>query len=378
MQITDVSPTSANTSVTDQIRSVTGRMLSIACAPDGSVLFAGSYSNLWTSSDGGQTWTQLTWPQPTTDQYDAPGSLDGWCAVDIAVALGWRVEKHPRVLATLTDSGHTDIVGFGDCGVWTALGNGDGGFAEPNVVLADFGYQAGGWQVDLHTRCLSRSLTSSGHPDIVGFGDAGVWTALGQGDGTFQPAQYVLADFGVQQGWQVDLHPRFVVDLTGNGHADIVGFGDAGVWTALGNGDGTFQPAKYVLAEFGTQQGYQVALHPRFLAVLTSSGHPDIVAFGDAGVWTALGNGDGTFHPAQYVLAGFGVQQGWQVDLHPRFVMDLTGNGHADIVGFGDAGVSTALGNGDGTFQPAQYVLAGFGVQQRMAGSATSQVSRAR
>ena len=148
-------------------------MLSIACAPDGSVVFAGSYSNLWASYDSGQTWAQLTWPQPPPDQFDAPGSLGGWCVVDIAVGLGWRVEKHPRVLATLTASGHTDIVGFGDCGVWTALGNGDGSFQEPNVVLDNFGYQAGGWQVDLHPRLLA-VLTSSGNADIVGFGDAGV------------------------------------------------------------------------------------------------------------------------------------------------------------------------------------------------------------
>src|ERR1022692_260779 len=362
MQITDVSP-SLSSNLNNKGRSPTGRMLSIACAPDGSVVFAGSYSNLWASYDSGQTWAQLTWPQPPPDQFDAPGSLGGWCVVDIAVGLGWRVEKHPRVLATLTASGHTDIVGFGDCGVWTALGNGDGSFQEPNVVLDNFGYQAGGWQVDLHPRLLA-VLTSSGNADIVGFGDAGVWTALGNGDGTFQDGQYVLAGFGVQQGWQVASHPRFVIDLTGNGHADIVGFGDAGVWTAIGDGGGGFAAAQYVLAGFGVQQGWQVASHPRFVVDLTGNGHPDIVGFGDAGVWTALGNGDGTFQPAQYVLANFGVQQGFQVALHPRFLAVLTGSGHPDIVGFGDAGVWTARGNGDGTFQPAQYVLANFGVQQ--------------
>ena len=42
-------------------------------------------------------------------------------------------------------------------------------------------------------------------------------------------------------GWRVEKHPRFLADLTGDGRADIVGFGDAGVWVALNNGDGTFQ-----------------------------------------------------------------------------------------------------------------------------------------
>lgn len=37
------------------------------------------------------------------------------------------------------------------------------------------------------------------------------------------------------------------MDVTGDGKADIIGFGnDAGPWVALSNGDGTFQPAKIV------------------------------------------------------------------------------------------------------------------------------------
>jgi hypothetical protein len=35
-------------------------------------------------------------------------------------------------------------------------------------------------------------------------------------------------------------HPRFLADLTGDGRADIVGFGNAGVWVSLNNGDRTF------------------------------------------------------------------------------------------------------------------------------------------
>ncbi|WP_264010302.1 alkaline phosphatase family protein [Mycolicibacterium flavescens] len=50
---------------------------------------------------------------------------------------------------------------------------------------------------------------------------------------------------------RVDKHPRFVVDLTGNGHADIVGFGDDGIWVAGSRGDGTFQDPLFALADFG-------------------------------------------------------------------------------------------------------------------------------
>jgi hypothetical protein len=116
---------------------------------------------------------------------NVPGSIGGWCVVDIAIALGWRVDKHPRFLAKLTHGGFKDIVGFGDCRVWTALGNGDGTFQPPRVAIANLGYQAGGWRVDLHPRFVV-DLNNDGCADIVGFGYAGVWTALGNGDGTFQ------------------------------------------------------------------------------------------------------------------------------------------------------------------------------------------------
>ena len=51
----------------------------------------------------------------------------------------------------------------------------------------------------------------------------------------------VIADFGFEAGgWRVDKHPRFLADITGDGRADIVGFGNDGVYVALSNGDGTF------------------------------------------------------------------------------------------------------------------------------------------
>ena len=338
-------------------------MLSIACAPDGESVYVGSYSNLWLSGDAGRTFDQLAWPQPPADRFDVPGAIGGWCVVDVAAATGWRVDRDPRVLARLRRRGPTDIVGFGECGVWTALGNGDGSFQPPRVVLANFGILAGGWRVDRHPR-FAVDLTADGCADLVGFGDAGVWSALGNRDGTFQEARFVLPNFGTEQGWRVNRHPRFLAVLTSSGHADIVGFGNAGVWVALGNGDGTFQEARFVLANFGFDQGWRVNKHPRFVAALTDTGRGDIVGFGDAGVWTALGNGAGGFGEARFVMANLGIDQGWQVRKHPRFVARLRRSGPVDLVGFGDAGVWTALGNGDGTFGEARFVLANFGFDQ--------------
>lgn len=43
--------------------------------------------------------------------------------------------------------------------------------------------------------------------------------------------QIELCVFGYNAGgWRVDRHPCFLADLTGNGSADIVGFGNTRVW----------------------------------------------------------------------------------------------------------------------------------------------------
>ncbi|MDH5356551.1 MAG: S8 family serine peptidase, partial [Gammaproteobacteria bacterium] len=108
---------------------------------------------------------------------------------------------------------------------------------RPQKFVDNFGYNAGGWRVDRHPRFLA-DLTADGSADIVGFGNVGVYVALNRGDGTFQSPERVVDNFGYNAGgWRVDRHPRFLADLTGNGSADIVGFGNAGVYVALNNGD---------------------------------------------------------------------------------------------------------------------------------------------
>ncbi len=269
---------------------------------------------------------------------------------------GWRVDQHPRFLADVTGDGRADIVGFGNSGVWVARNNGSLTFLAPQLVVRDFGFNAG-WRVDRHPRFLA-DVTGDGRVDIVGFGSAGVWVALSRGDGTFQAPRMVVPHFR----WSSLEHPRLLADVTGDGRADIVGFGQSGVEVALSNGDGTFQTPQLVVPNFGGDNGWRVDRHPRFLADLTGDGCADIVGFGSAGVWAARNNGNGTFQAAQIVVPNFGYDAGgWRVDRHPRFLADLTGDGRADLVGFGNSGVWVARNNGDGTFQSPQLVVPDLG-----------------
>ena len=278
-------------------------------------------------------------------------------------AGGWRVERHPRLLADTTASGRADIVGFGDAGVWISRAQADGTFTAPQLVVTNFGYNAGGWRVDQHPRFLA-DTTGDGRADIVGFGNAGVWISRAQPDGTYTAPQLVINNFGYDAGgWRVEQHPRFLAKTTNSGRADIVGFGNAGVWISRAQADGTFTAPQLVVTNFGYDAGgWRVDRHPRFLADITGDGRADIVGFGNAGVWVSLAQADGSYTAPQFVVNNFGYDAGgWRVEQHPRFLADTTGSGRADIVGFGDDGVWISRSLGDGTFDAPQLVVKNFG-----------------
>jgi phospholipase C len=264
----------------------------------------------------------------------------------------WGAE-YPRIAVDLTGNNSADILGFGYDGVWVSLNDGNGNFSAPNIGILDFCI-ATGWSTDKHPRFLA-DVTGNGHPDIVGFGDAGVYVGRSNGDGTFLPVEFAFAELAYNQGWRVEKHPRFVLDLNGNGTADIIGFGDDGVWTAMNKGDGTFHAPQYILADFGVNQGWHVERHPRYVVDLDGDGKPDIIGFFDDGVYVAMNKGDGNFHPVKMGLFGLGYNQGWRVNEHVRLVGDVLGVGKASLVAAKENGeILIALGIGNGSFQIPQ------------------------
>jgi hypothetical protein len=255
-------------------------------------------------------------------------------------------------LADTTGDGRADIVGFGDAGVYVSRAQANGTFAPPQLVVGNFAYNAGGWRVEKHPRFMA-DTTGDGRADIVGFGDAGVYVSRAQPNGTFAAPQLVVANFGYNAGgWRVEKHPRFMADTTGDGRADIVGFGDAGVYVSVAQANGTFAPPQLVLGNFAYNAGgWRVERHPRLMADTTGDKRADIVGFGNAGVYVSRAQANGTFTPPQLVIGNFGYTAGgWRVEKHPRFAVDITGDKRADIVGFGDAGVYVSRAQPDGSF----------------------------
>src|SRR6202044_1037034 len=93
-------------------------------------------------------------------------------------------------------------------------------------------------------------------------------------------------------------------------------------------------------------------------------GKPDIVV-GNSGLPSfdlLLGNGDGTFAPARTVPTEAGpTQSSTGTGSLSISVYDFDGDGQADVVSMeGDLAASVMLGNGDGTFrQPLLFPLFG-------------------
>jgi hypothetical protein len=229
-------------------------------------------------------------------------------------------------------------------------------FQSAQVVLAAFGTSnsAGGWSSDhLYPRELA-DVNGDGLADIVGFGIAGATVALATGGGNFGPASLRLGAFGTSNGaggWSSDdLYPRELADVNGDGLADIVGFGIAGVTVALATGGGNFGPASLRLNQFGTSNSaggwVNDELYPRELGDVNGDGLADIVGFGIAGVTVALATGGGNFGPASLLSGEFGTSNSaggyTSNDLYPREVADVSGDHRADLVGFGIAGVFTS------------------------------------
>ena len=66
--------------------SVSGKVLSLTVSADGQRLYAGTFSGVWRSDDGGATWHQLTRPQPPLGTNSVPGALMVPTVFDVVVS----------------------------------------------------------------------------------------------------------------------------------------------------------------------------------------------------------------------------------------------------------------------------------------------------
>ena len=281
------------------------------------------------------------------------GTADGWSSDN----------SYPREVADVNGDGMADIVGFGSQGVYVSLATGGGHFAPYTFESTRFG-TADGWSSDNSYPRELADVNGDGMDDIVGFGSQGVYVSLATGGGHFAPYTFESTRFGTADGWSSDnTYPRQLADVNGDGMDDIVGFGSQGVYVSLATGGGHFAKPTFESTKFGTDDGWSSDnSYPRQLADVNGDGKADIIGFGSQGVYVSLATGGGHFAAYTFESTKFGTADGWSsYDQFPRTVADIDGDGMADIVGFGQNGVYVSHATGGGHFSQVSFEIVKFG-----------------
>ncbi len=142
---------------------------------------------------------------------------------------------------------------------------------------------------------------------------------FGNGDGTFRAG-------AMQPFTTTSLGDLTIVDLNGDGKADLVGSTGSALQVLIGKGDGTFTPDGFYNAPNLLPNGSNGS-NSIVVADFNSDGKKDVAAFNTM----LLGNGDGTLQGNATVPGAFGFSA----------MGDFNGDGHQDFASVGPIQQST-------------------------------------
>jgi len=251
---------------------------------------------------------------------------------------GWTVSQFVRTVGDVNGDGKDDLVGFGLDGVYVALSNG-ASFDPVSKWTSAFDLSHG-WTVKDFVRTVG-DVNADGKADLVGFGLDGVYVALSNG-ASFDPVSKWTSAFDLSHGWTVKDFVRTVGDVNADGKADLVGFGLDGVYVALSNG-ASFDPVSKWTSAFDLSHGWTVSQYVRTVGDVNADGKADLIGFGQDGVYIAL-SAVNSFGSVSRWTNDFDLAHGWTVKDFVRTVGDVNTDNKADLIGFGLDGVYIATG----------------------------------
>jgi len=315
-----------------------------------------------------------------------------------------------RTLADVNGDGKPDIVGFGEKpdGVLVSLANAAGtGYAAAAAWNQTFARQNGttnSWddaaKTDLTTTTqvwegdggengngcscyktvtsyrndtdrvtprMMADVNGDGRADIVGFGANDTWVSLSTGT-TFGTKTKWSSSFGYRDystgANTSEIPKRFLTDMNGDGMADVVEFGDDGVFVALSTG--TAFAARTQWSQSTNFAGYWNDTTRLFtIADVNGDGLPDVLCNTATRTSVALNTGSSLLAAVkwsdEFAIEGASAANpstyklNWNdLNKYPIQVVDVNADGMADMVGFGSNGVVVALSTGRSfVLQPA-------------------------
>ena len=288
-----------------------------------------------------------------------------------------------------TGDGRKSLILHTDQGVSLLLSNRDGTFTAKALSVLPFacitgkgaiGDLNGDGKLDIVIAFGGDNANPTCEAPVIG-GDttpSGIFTLLGNGDGTFQAPKFTAVGS--------EAYEPVLLDANGDGKLDLavsdvpfslIGLGGSGTFNTfllLGNGDGTFQaPSTLVENNVNTHaMAGDVNGDGKTDLVILTAGNVDDSGGIDpstAGVLTLVAKGDGTFTPQPLYLPGYSAAGGLLADLNGDGKLDLAlselfSQDFADPV----VGGVVALGNGDATFSATRSFEGGAGSSLILAG----------
>jgi hypothetical protein len=207
----------------------------------------------------------------TSDGVGAFANVATWSAFfSDASDARWRTDESwwsTIRFGDVTGDGRDDVCARRSDGYWCGVNNGNGGFNAPTrweTSLTD----VNGWNQPQYYRTIQLAdVDGDSRADVCFRGIAGVYCARSNGTSAFVSSAMqapIATSFSDANGWSAERYYRTirVVDVTGDGLADVCGRGFDGIFCAYSRSTAqgaSFLPAELRVRQFGDLYGWNAS-----------------------------------------------------------------------------------------------------------------------